>query len=439
MRKVLDTASEARNRYNHQQHIAFNFDPLWDMLFPFFYFVYGAARGLRYSFAFFANSTTPGAMQIPRSVYSLRQQLHQHPELSGAEAATAQCIRQFIEEHHPTEMLTGLGGHGVAAVYPFSEDCPTIVIRCELDALPIEEVNDFTYRSVHPGMSHKCGHDGHMAIVAGLIFWLKAQSFKKGRVVLLFQPGEENGQGAQAILRDERFLSLHPDYVFALHNLPGEPMHSLIVREGVFTATVQSVAIRLEGKQAHASEPEHGTNPALAIAELVQAFAALNRAETADPAFALLTPVCIDMGERAYGISAGAGEVHYTLRTWTEEAMQELKDKLLALTAEICQRHRLAFSSDWFDYFPATVNDKECYQLVRRVAERQERVLIERRTPLKFGEDFGWYSARYPSVLFGLGAGAGTPALHHHDYDFPDALLETGIGMFAGIISELLG
>ncbi|MBU1823303.1 MAG: amidohydrolase, partial [Bacteroidetes bacterium] len=79
-------------------------------------------------------------MQIPRSVYSLRQQIHQHPELSGAEAATAQCIRQFIEEHHPTEILTGLGGHGVAAVYPFSEDGPTIVIRCELDALPIEEV-----------------------------------------------------------------------------------------------------------------------------------------------------------------------------------------------------------------------------------------------------------------------------------------------------------
>jgi amidohydrolase len=378
-------------------------------------------------------------MVIPFFVHKFRQELHQHPELSGAEAATAQRISQFIETHHPTELLTGLGGYGLAAVYTFSENGPTVVIRCELDALPIEESNDFAHRSVHPGASHKCGHDGHMAIVAGLVFWLKEQSFQKGKVVLLFQPAEETGQGAACVLQDQRFQQLKPDYIFALHNLPGEPIHSLIVREGVFTATVQSVAIRLKGKQAHASEPEHGRNPTLAIAELVQAFDRLNRSNPADSDFALLTPVCIDMGERAYGISAGAGEVHYTLRTWTEKDMQVLKTRLLDCITEICGKHLLGFTTDWFDYFPATVNDSECIQLIRKVAAARGLSMQTRPTPLKFGEDFGWFSREHTSALFGLGAGVGSPALHHHDYDFPEALLETGIDLFADIISELLG
>jgi metal-dependent amidase/aminoacylase/carboxypeptidase family protein len=108
-------------------------------------------------------------MQVPTSVYELRKELHQHPELSGSEVNTASRIHSFVMKHHPTEIITGLGGNGMAVVYRFAEEGPTVVIRCELDALPIEEVNDFSYRSGHPGVSHKCGHDGHMATVAGLV------------------------------------------------------------------------------------------------------------------------------------------------------------------------------------------------------------------------------------------------------------------------------
>ncbi|GHB72047.1 amidohydrolase [Persicitalea jodogahamensis] len=377
-------------------------------------------------------------MQVPDSVYALRKELHKYPELSGAEHATAERISSFINAHHPTELISGLGGHGVAAVYRFSDDGPTIVIRCELDALPIAEANGFSYRSEHPGVSHKCGHDGHMAIVAGLIFWLKEQSFQRGEVVLLFQPSEENGQGAQAVLQDERFRRLQPDYIFALHNLPGEAMHSIVLTEQVFTATVQSVVIRLNGRQAHASEPENGINPALAVAELVQAFDCLNHPNSTDPDFALLTPVCIELGERAYGISAGAGALHYTMRTWNEVIMKRLKDQVLSLTADACRRHRLEYTTDWFDYFPATVNDPECSQLIRNVAAVRGLPVVTRPTPLKFGEDFGWFAAHYKSALFGLGAGKTTPALHHDDYDFPEVLIETGIRMFTGIIGQIL-
>src|SRR5690606_35881140 len=102
---------------------------------------------------------------------------------------------------------------------------PTILIRCELDALPIKETNDFEYRSVERNISHKCGHDGHMAIVAGLAAVLGKNRPKKGRVVLLFQPAEENGAGAVQVLKDKKFKKITPDYVFALHNLPGYPLH----------------------------------------------------------------------------------------------------------------------------------------------------------------------------------------------------------------------
>ena len=159
-------------------------------------------------------------------IKNLRKELHQYPEVSGKEVNTAKRIKAFIEKHHPTEIIENIGGNGLAVVYEFGKQGKTIVIRCELDALPIEEKNDFEHRSTIKGVSHKCGHDGHMAIVAGLIFWLKEQLFTKGKVVLLFQPAEETGQGAYKVLQDKRFQELKADYVFALHNIPKEPLHN---------------------------------------------------------------------------------------------------------------------------------------------------------------------------------------------------------------------
>lgn len=119
---------------------------------------------------------------IKKEVIELRKELHKYPELSGCEIETAKTIRQFIEKHNPTKILDQIGGTGLAAVYEFSQKGPVIAIRCELDALPIEEANQFEHRSLHNGVSHKCGHDGHMAIVAGLIFWIKEQTFSSGNL-----------------------------------------------------------------------------------------------------------------------------------------------------------------------------------------------------------------------------------------------------------------
>ena len=373
-----------------------------------------------------------------KKIIELRRQLHKNPELSGDEIETAALIKNFVETNHNTQIIEGLGGNGLAIVYTFSEDGPSVMIRCELDALPIEEINTFEYRSLKSGVSHKCGHDGHMAIVAGLIFKIKEGDFKRGKIILLFQPAEETGKGAYKVLNDPKFKNLDPDYIFALHNIPGVPLNSIISIKGCFSSTVQSLAIYFTGKQSHASEPENGINPASAIADLVQGFKELNEPDITNDMFALLTPVYMNLGSKNYGISAGKGELHFTLRTKTEKVMEQLKVNIQKLVNQVCEKQQLQYNTEWFDYFPATVNNEECNNMILHAAAKYGYEHIERESPFRFGEDFGWFSKNSKAAMFGLGAGIDSPALHHEDYDFPEELIETGINMFSDIIHQAL-
>ncbi|MCM8570116.1 amidohydrolase [Gramella jeungdoensis] len=371
-------------------------------------------------------------------IIKFRKQLHKHPELSGNERETAKFIEEFVRSNHDTCIITELGGQGLAVVYDLPEEGPSVMIRCELDALPIEEVNEFSHKSKKPGISHKCGHDGHMAIVAGLILKIREKAFNKGKIILLFQPAEETGEGAYKVLNDPKFRELAPDYVFALHNIPGFPVNSIISVQNIFSSTVQSLAIYLTGKQSHASEPENGINPAVSIAEIVKRFNDLNQPDIDKPSFTLFTPVYINLGSKDYGISAGKGEIHFTIRTSTEEVMDSLKEKLIEITGEIVEKHGLQLNIDWCDYFPASRNDEECNNLILRASKEHNYELIQQQHPFRFGEDFGWFSKRTKAAMFGLGAGTNSPSLHHSDYDFPDEIIETGINMFSSIIEMIL-
>lgn len=372
------------------------------------------------------------------SIINFRKELHKNPELSGFEFETAQRIKQFLIQNEPTEIIQNIGGTGLAAVYKFSETGKTITLRCELDALPIQEVNQFEHQSQTENVSHKCGHDGHMSIVSGLAFWLKKQTFNSGKVVLLFQPAEENGEGAHAVINDQKFRNLNTDYIFALHNIPKEPMHSILVIQKGFSAEVQSFIIKVLGKESHAAEPENGINPALAISRMI---AELYHLEVVDPEeenFTIMTPVHIRMGQKSYGISPAEGELHYTLRAWDPAKMETVKKQITNAVKNICADFKLQHSIEWIEYFPASINDQQSYDFVVKAARENNFNLIEKPHPFKFGEDFGWYAKQYKTAMFGLGAGLETPALHNADYDFPDELIETGIDMFRTIISTIL-
>lgn len=372
-------------------------------------------------------------------ILKLRKELHQNPELSGKELHTAKRIKNFIAtNHHPTKFIDQVGDNGLLAIYEYPNSGTTITIRCELDALPIEEKNTFSHQSIVKGVSHKCGHDGHMSIVAGLIFWIKKQDFKSGKIVLLFQPAEETGKGAFEIMEDERFKALNSDYIFALHNIPGATLNSIITMKNGFSAEVQSFAIYLKGKESHAAEPENGINPALGISDIINELSKLNVLEPTRNDFSILTPIHISMGEKSYGISPAKGELHYTMRTWNTEMMNQVKQKIQTILKTKCSTYHLKYEIDWFEYFPASINDKDCNQFIAKAAAANGYELVERPYPFKFGEDFGWFSKEYKTAMFGLGAGVNVPALHHANYDFPEEIIETGIGMFASLIQHLI-
>ena len=210
-----------------------------------------------------------------------RRQLHARPELSEREHETATAIVARLAPTHPTSIVDGLGAMqtGLCAVYDSGEPGPVVLIRAELDALPIQESNSFGHRSTVSGVSHKCGHDGHMATLVAVAEGLREQPIARGKVYLLFQPAEETGTGASAVLADERFKALAPpDVVYAFHNVPKYPLGHVLLRKGLFAQGSVGFVARYRGKTSHSSYPEHGINPAAAVTALV---AAVNRFDEA--------------------------------------------------------------------------------------------------------------------------------------------------------------
>ena len=254
--------------------------------------------------------------QLFKDLKILRRDFHQnYAELSTQEFRTCQKIFDYLIENTEAKILK-VGGTGVMAIFEGAKKGKTIMLRADIDALPIAETNTFAHQSVDPNVSHKCGHDGHTTILLGVAELLTQKPIKKGKIVLLWQPAEEIGMGAKAVMADKSFKKLRIDQIFALHNLPGIPLHKIVYKTGAFTANVRSLIIQLNGRTAHAAEPEHGENPALAIAEILQFCDKLTKNDVTKKKFFLITPVYSEFGTKDYGISAGSGELHLTIRSW---------------------------------------------------------------------------------------------------------------------------
>jgi metal-dependent amidase/aminoacylase/carboxypeptidase family protein len=195
--------------------------------------------------------------------------------------------------------------------------------------------------------------------------------------------------------------------------------------------------IKLHGKTSHAGEPDRGINPALAIAEILQETNAIQVSRD-ERHFKQVTPIQVEMGEEAFGVSAGYGEVKLTIRSWDNEVIQELADQCEQIAREAAKRHRLKVEVSWTQYFPANQNDEDMVDLIQRAAELNGFGYKHKKRPFRWGEDFGHFSKQFEGAMFGIGSGKKTPALHNPDYDFPEELILTGVSMFSTIIDELL-
>ena len=376
--------------------------------------------------------------ELLESLATLRRTLHRHAELSGQERGTATLVREFIRHHAPgAETVTDLGGSGLAFCYPGRAAGPTVMFRAELDALPISETSALPHHSRTAGVAHKCGHDGHMAIIAGLGVLLHRQPPRRGRVVLLFQPAEETGAGALQIINDSKFARLAPDLIFALHNVPGHRAGDILVKEGTMTCASVGMLIGLTGRSAHASHPEQGLSPAAAMCEIMRRLPLVPESIAAQ-GFGLVTLVHARLGEEAVGTAPGEGRILATLRAETNADLERLQERAVE-TARACARaERLEWTVAWKEYFAAGINDPGAVDAVT-VAAAQSGLKVERLTqPFRWSEDFGRFSSKIPGAMFALGAGEQSAPLHSPGYDFPEKLIAPGLKVFWNIVDRLL-
>ena len=362
----------------------------------------------------------------------IRRELHSHPELSGREEETARRVEEILGALAPSRIVRHVGGHGLLAEYAFAEEGPTVLFRADMDAVAVDEPAGLCpHHSLRPGVAHKCGHDGHTAILLRLAQRLSEEPPRRGRALLLFQPAEETGAGARAVLDGGALDDYRIDRAFALHNIPGAPTGAVLCRTGSFTCAVTSVAVTLTGRPSHAAEPQLGVNPGAAAADIVRETLRWTQPDKARDDYFLATLVEIRVGEEAYGVSAGEGVVRFTLRAKTDRVLRERLRRLERLVGEVCERtpglrHGIAL----VEPFSASENDPACVATVREAARLEGLPYREEEQPFSWGEDFGLFTQRYPGALFGLGAGKDCPPLHSALYDFPDELIETGASMF---------
>lgn len=354
---------------------------------------------------------------------ALRHELHRFPEVSGSEDETAHRIAGRMRALG-AEVIEGLGGTGVAAV--FGAGAKTLMIRAELDALPILEDHGPEYRSEHEGVGHLCGHDGHMATLYTVAMALSRQA-PECRVVLLFQPAEETGAGARAVLADTKFAALKPDLAIALHNLPKLPLGAVALKEGPVACASRGLHVRLTGQTSHAARPENGRSPGLVLSELIPSLGGLARdLPTNDPNFRLCTVTHARLGVPSFGISPGEAELMITLRTLFNAEMAALEAEARALI----ETSSVGFAPviTIHDAFSHSVNAPEATALLEQAVQGLPRV--EGAIPMRPSEDFGLFGTEIPAAMLFLGSGEDQPELHNSDFDFPDELIPIGAEIF---------
>lgn len=370
------------------------------------------------------------------SLITLRKTIHRNPEIAHNEIETANTIIKFLKSK-ADNVITEIGGNGIAFIFDSGKPGINIIFRSELDALPINEINNFDYASININISHKCGHDGHMAALAGLGLILAKAKLSSGKVILLYQPAEETGEGAELILNDSKFVQLKPDYIFALHNLPGFPLGKIVLRNNHFAAASKGMIIKLEGKTSHAAEPENGISPVNGMIKIIDALQKLvNEIELKD--FSLITIIHSKLGERAFGTSPGTAEIMCTLRSFRNEDMEVLTNAAVKMAKKNAEQESLKIKFEFTEIFPATINDSECVNIVRNACEKIDISYEMINLPFKWSEDFGHFTNHIKGVLFGIGAGEKSPSLHNPNYDFPDQLIEVGSNLFFEIIKVIM-
>ena len=384
-------------------------------------------------------------------IESLRHKLNKNAELSGLEKETNRIINKFLEKTNPDVHLRNVGGYGIIAIYKGIEEGKNILLRADIDGLNIPmSCQQYSGTGTGAGTgagaefkvqcqsqshySHRCGHDGHAAILCGVAMRLGKKRPAKGNVILLFQPAEETGEGAKAVINDPQFQDLKIDTAYALHNLPSFAKHQIVVKKDCFASASLGLKLIFDGATSHASQPEKGNNPQVVVTTLLDAFQKKYENLKKDKHHTILTITRVVIGEETFGVTPGHAEIWMTLRSQDDKALQNLTESTIGLCEYISKEYRLNFSHSIHEDFAATMNSGDNTEIVRQAARELKLSVNEIKEPFPWSEDFGRFGNICPICLFGLGCGLEHEPLHSPRYEFEDEIIDTGIDVFEKII-----
>lgn len=369
---------------------------------------------------------------IYQKAIELRHDIHMHPELSNEESETKRRIIAFLKANTNLE-ITDRGKWFYAEYHPQDhgrQSRGSIAFRADMDAIKVFEEPYLPYASVNRGVAHKCGHDGHSAVLSALTAVVSREGADKD-VYFIFQHAEETGDGAE--LCAELISEKQIDEVYGIHNLPGFEEGTLVLKEGTVNCASKGLEITFTGKSAHASQPEKGVNPAFAVSKTALKTEKLSKS-AGYKGLVLTTIVQIDVGERAFGVSAHKGKLLLTIRGQIENEMNDLQGKIEDFAKRQAEEYGLEITIEESDVFPETFNYGECIEKIREIATSKGWKTAELKEPIRTSEDFGYFLKKAPGALIWLGAGTECAPLHSEDFDYNDNLIEKSVDIFLSLI-----
>lgn len=375
-------------------------------------------------------------------VVQWRRYLHQHPELSFQETKTAAYIAATLESFG-LEVTTNVGGNGILAKIIGDIEGPVIALRADFDALPIDELNETTYRSTVPGVMHACGHDGHTAALLGVAKVLSDEKASlKGTVVFIFQHAEELIPGGAKSMIEAGALE-GVDKIFGAHVSSDIPLGKIAIREGAVMAAADSFSIHIQGKGGHGAKPHTTVDSVVVGSQIVNHLQQIvsRRVNPIDPA---VVTVGVFQAGTAFNVIADSAKIEGTVRTYNPDTRLFIEKEMEHIVRGVCQTSHASYQFDFIKGYPALVNDTNETERVRELTKKhlgEEVPMIV--APSLGGEDFAYYLQEKPGVFFHVGGRTDVEATqfpHHHPrFDFDEEALHIIGRIFLAIVDEYVG
>ena len=386
-------------------------------------------------------SALPEIIAAHDTLRAWRHHLHAHPETAFEEHATSAFVAERLRAFG-LEVHTGIGRTGVVGVLHGRAPGPWLGLRADMDALDLQEENDFAHRSRHPGKMHACGHDGHTAMLLGAAQYLSRRRDFVGSVVFIFQPAEENEGGGRAMVEDGLFERFPMASVFGLHNWPGLPVGQFAIRSGPMMASYDIFEITLEGRGAHAARPHLGRDAMVAAGQLVMSLQTIASRDT-DPLDAVVVSVTQIHGGDTWNVLPQRAVLRGTVRAFDSAVQTLVAQRIEEIARGVAATYRLEALVRYERRYPVTSNapyETEVAAAAAAALVGGKQVRRDLR-PSMGSEDFSFMQAQRPGAYIWLGAGEGHNGClaHNPGYDFNDEILPLGASYWVQLVHQMLG